>query len=98
MFTYIRQLSQITKFWAQRGSRSCIARIAVNSGYGSILTNQHSGHVLDYISCGGVTLKTLSFELRNANNEVVDMRGGHVSFSIIFQFSSIGMVDDGKLK
>ena len=68
------------------GSRSCIARIAVNSGYGSILTHQHSGHVLDYIPCGGVTLRTLSFELRNANNEVVDMRGGHVSFSIIFLF------------
>ena len=69
------------------GSRSCLARIAVNSGYGSILTHQHSGHVLDYIPCGGVTLRTLSFDLRNANNEVVDMRGGHVSFSIIFSVS-----------
>ena len=66
------------------GSRSCIARIAVNNGYGSILTHQHSGHPLDYIPCGGVTLRTLSFEVRNANNEVVEMRGGHVSFSIIF--------------
>ena len=66
------------------GSRSCIARIAVNSGYGSILTHQHSGHPLDYIPCGGVTLRTLSFEVRNANNEVAEMRGGHVPFSIIF--------------
>ena len=39
------------------GSRSCITCIAVNSGYGSILTHQHSGHVLDYIPCGGVTLQ-----------------------------------------
>ena len=66
------------------GSRSCIARIAVNNGYGSSLTHPHSGHPLDYIPCGGVTLRTLSFEVRNANNEVVEMRGGHVSFSIIF--------------
>ena len=66
------------------GSRSVIARVAVNSGYGSILTHQHSGHVLDYIPCGGVTLRTLQFDLRNARNELVDMRGGHVSFSIIF--------------
>ena len=66
------------------GSRSCIARVAVNSGYGSILTHQHSGHVLDYIPCGGVTLRTIDFDLRNANNQAVDMRGGHVSFSIIF--------------
>ena len=68
------------------GSRSCLARIAVNSGYGSIFTHQHSGHMLDYIPCGGVTLRTLSFDIRNANHEVVDMRGGHVSFSIIFFF------------
>ena len=66
------------------GSRSVIARVAVNSGYGSILTHQHSGHVLDYIPCGGVTLRTLQFDLRNASNELVDMRGGHVSFSIMF--------------
>ena len=64
-------------------SRSCIARVAVNSGYGSILTHQHSGHPLDYVPCGGVTLRTLLFEIRNANIEVVEMRGGHVSFSII---------------
>ena len=71
------------------GSRSCLARVAVNSGYGSILTHQHSGHVLDYIPCGGVTLRTIDFDLRNANNQPVDMRGGHVSFSIIFSASPI---------
>ena len=67
-----------------KGSRYCVARMAVTSGYGSILTHQHSGHPPDYIPCGGVTLRTLSFEVRNANNEVVEMRGGHISFSIIF--------------
>ena len=66
------------------GRRSCLARVAVNSGYGSLLTHQHSGHVLDYIPCGGVTLRTLSFEPRHANNEVVDLRGGHVSFRLFF--------------
>ena len=66
------------------GSRCCLARIAVNNGYGSILTHQHSGHMMDYIPCGGVTLQTLSFELRNANNEVVGMRGGHVSFFSVY--------------
>ena len=71
------------------GSRSCLARVAVNSGYGSILTHQHSGHVLDYIPCGGVTLRTIDFDLRNANNQPVDMRGGHVSFSIIFSASPL---------
>ena len=71
------------------GSRSCIARVPVTSGYGSILTSQHSGHVLDSIPCGGVTLRTLQFELRNAYNQPVDLRGGHISFSIIFSANAI---------
>ena len=66
------------------GSRSCIARVPVTSGYGSILTKEHSGHVLDHVPCGGACLRTLLFDLRDANNEPVDLRGGHVSFSLMF--------------
>ena len=66
------------------GSRSIIARVAVDGLPGSILTHHHSGHVLDYIPCGGVTLQTLKFDVRNAHNEQVNMRGGHISFSIMF--------------
>ena len=77
------------KVLGPEGSRSCIARIAVNSGYGSILTHQHSGHVLDLIPCGGVTLRTIDFDLRKANHQPVDMRGGHVSFSIVFSASPL---------
>ena len=72
------------------GSRSILARINVTSGYGSILHQQHSGHVLDYNSCGGVTLQTIRFELRNADNEPVDMRGGHISFSLLFAAAPLG--------
>ena len=66
------------------GSRSILARVNVTSGYGSILHQQHSGHVLDYTPCGGVTLQTIRFELRNADNEPVDLRGGHASFTLLF--------------
>ena len=66
------------------GSRSCIARVPVTSGYGSILTKEHSGHVLDHVPCGGACLRTLQFDLRDANNGPADLRGGHVSFSLIF--------------
>ena len=48
------------------GSRSIIARVAVDGLPGAILTHHHSGHVLDYIPCGGVTLQTLKFDVRNA--------------------------------
>ena len=66
------------------GSCNILARVNVTSGYGSILHQQHSGHVLDYTTCGGVTLQTIRFELRNADNEPVDLRGGHVSFTLLF--------------
>ena len=72
------------------GSRNILARLNVTSGYGSILHQQHSGHVLDYNSCGGVTLQTIRFELRNADNEPVDMRGGHISFSLLFASAPLG--------
>ena len=66
------------------GSRSILARVLVTSGYGSILHQQHSGHILDYTPCGGVTLQTIRFELRNTDNEPVDLRGGHCSFTLLF--------------
>ena len=72
------------------GSRSILARLNVTSGYGSILHQSHSGHLLDYTPCGGVTLQTIRFELRNADNEPVDLRGGHISFSLLFADSPLG--------
>ena len=66
------------------GSRSILARVPVTSGYGNILHQQHSGHILDYTPCGGVTLQTIRFELRNTDNEPVDLRGGHCSFTLLF--------------
>ena len=72
------------------GSRSILARLNFTSGYGSILHQQHSGHVLDYTPYGGVTLQTIRFELRNADNEPVDLRGGHISFSLLFAAAPLG--------
>ena len=72
------------------GSRSILARVPVTSGYGSILHQQHSGHILDYTPCGGVTLQTIRFELRNSDNEPVDLRGGHVSFTLLFAAAPLG--------
>ena len=72
------------------GSRSILARVNVTSGYGSILHQQHSGHMLDYTPCGGVSLQTINFQLRNADNEPVDLRGGHVSFTLLFAAAPLG--------
>ena len=72
------------------GSRSILARLNVTSGYGSILHQQHSGHLLDYTPCGGVTLQTIRFELRNADNEPVGLRGGRISFTLLFAAAPLG--------
>ena len=66
------------------GSRTCLAKIPVTSGSGSVLTYSHSGNLLDNTPCGGVTLSTLEFDLRNAEGQPVDLRGGFVSFTLIF--------------
>ena len=58
------------------GSRSILAKIAMNYGHGGVLVHQHSGHVLDYTPCGGITTQTLSFDLRSGDNEPIDLRWG----------------------
>jgi len=66
------------------GTRTVIARIPVTSIYGGVLMRQHSGHVLDFVACGGRTLRTLDFSLRDSFGRLIDLRGGHVSFEILF--------------
>ena len=48
-----------------------------------MLTYSHSGNLLDNTPCGGVTLSTLEFDLRNSDGLTVDLRGGFVSFTLI---------------
>ena len=71
------------------GSRSILARIPVNAGQGNVLVLQHSGNVLDFVPCGGSTLQTINFDLRSDDNEPIDLRGGFVSFTLLFGLAPI---------
>ena len=71
------------------GSRSILAKIPVNQGHGGVLVHQHSGHVLDYTPCGGITTQTLTFDLRSGDNEPIDLRGGFVSFTLRFAMAPV---------
>ena len=71
------------------GSRSILAKIPVNAGHGGVLVHQHSGHILDYTPCGGITTQTLSFDLRSGDNEPIDLRGGFVSFTLLFAMAPV---------
>eukprot|EP00969_Alexandrium_andersonii_P186025 8219581-Alexandrium_andersonii.AAC.1 len=52
--------------------------------YGGLIAKQHSGHVLDCQPCGGRTLRTLDFSVRDSFGQLVDLRGGQVSFELLF--------------
>ena len=66
------------------GGRTVLARVPVDSAFGGLIAKQHSGHALDFQPCGGRTLRTLDFSLRDSFNREVDLRGGHVSFELLF--------------
>ena len=66
------------------GSRTVLARVPVDTTFGAVLAKQHTGHPLDYQVCGGRTLRTLDFSVRDSFNRLVDLRGGHVSFELLF--------------
>lgn len=64
------------------GSRTVIAKIPVDSAYGSVIHYQHSGSTYDFIEVTNGALKNLYFELRDARGELVDLNGGHWSMTI----------------
>ena len=66
------------------GSRTVIARVPLNSIYQGMALRTHSGHPLDCVPCGGRTLRTLDFQIKDSFNRLIDMRGGHVSFELLF--------------
>ena len=39
---------------------------------------------MDYLDCSNHTLSLIDFKLKDHTGEVVNLHGGHVSFSIIF--------------
>jgi hypothetical protein len=66
------------------GLRNTIRRIAITEPSKGLQYNEHSGHSEDYITCGGMSLKTLRFTLKDSYGNTVTMNGGHCAFSILF--------------
>jgi len=66
------------------GVKSVLLRIPVVVGFGQIIRQHHSGLVHDYIDCGGQTLRTIQFSLRDGFNRTVDLHGGNLSFTLLF--------------
>jgi hypothetical protein len=66
------------------GLRSALRKIAITEPAKGLQYSEHSGHGEDYISCGGMNLKTLNFTLRDSFGNLVTLNGGHCSFSLLF--------------
>ena len=67
-----------------RGVRAILAKIPVNVAYGSVLRYRYSGSHWRYISISNRSIRMLQFELRDARNRLIDLKGGHWSMTIVF--------------
>ncbi len=69
---------------APRGVRTVIQKVPVEVGYGAVLHCEHSGSSYDHIDVGSTTLKMMTFELKDSSGNLVDLKGGHWSMTIVF--------------
>ena len=58
------------------GTRTILLKVPVDSAYGSVIHYEHFGHSADCIEISTRGLKTLSFELRDAAGNFVQLNGG----------------------
>ena len=65
------------------GNKSIIKRIPIVEPAGSVVWDTHTGLLTDCVHCGGQSFRQLQFSVRDAYNNLVDIKGS-VSFSIVF--------------
>ena len=65
------------------GDRNIIKKIPVNAGHGEVIFDQ-TVTGMDYLDCSHQTLSRISFQLKNIFGKTINLRGNHMSFSIVF--------------
>ena len=60
-----------------------IKQIPVNVGFGDVVYYQ-SAAGLDFRDCSRQTLSHISFRLKDAHGNATDLKGAHISLSIVF--------------
>ena len=66
------------------GARTTICKIPVLGQVGDVLHRAHSGHHLDFVDVGNKMLTTLDFEVRDAQNRLLNLRGGTLTLELLF--------------
>ena len=66
------------------GARTTICKIPVLGQMGEVLHWAHSGHHLDFIDMGSKMPATLDFEVRDAQNRLLNLCGGTLTLELLF--------------
>ena len=63
--------------------RNIRKKILITTDFGEVNTSMDAWHD-DKVNVGGLSLKLLDFQLRDAYGNVIDLNGAHITFSLLF--------------
>ena len=84
VYVHSQALSTRNVISLMAGARTTICKIPVLGQVGDVLHRAHSGHHLDFIDVGNKMLTTLDFEVRDAQNRLLNLRGGTLTLELLF--------------
>ena len=84
VYVHSQALSNRNVISLMAGARTTICKIPVLGQVGDVLHRAHSGHHLDFIDVGNTMLTTLDFEVRDAQNRLLNLRGGTLTLDLLF--------------
>ena len=84
VYVHSQALSNRNVISLMAGARTTICKIPVLGQVGDVLHRAHTGHHLDFIDVGNKMLTTLDFEVRDAQNRLLNLRGGTLTLELFF--------------
>ena len=84
VYVHSQALSNRNVISLMAGARTTICKIPVLGSMGDVLHRAHSGHHLDFVDVGNKMLTTLDFEVRDAQNRLLNLRGGTLTLELLF--------------
>ena len=84
VYVHSQALSNRNVISLMAGARTTICKIPVLGQVGDVLHRAHSGHHLDFIDVGNKMLTTLDFEVRDAQNRLLNLQGCILTLELLF--------------
>ena len=66
-----------------QGERDVLKKVLVNVPFGQLVTDEWI-HSEDFTDCSRITLRTLNVRITDVNNNIINLNGHHISFSLVF--------------